>query len=109
MITQFDKNTILQEIQKTPEIFGVLCNIQKVADTLQYPCYVVGGYVRDLILGRPNDDIDVVVVGKGQKIAEAFAEYLKRESNFDNIKLSILIPPLIFIYWKHLFSYHKLL
>jgi poly(A) polymerase len=89
MLTQFDKNTILKEIQKTPDIFGVLCNIRKVADTLQYPCYVVGGYVRDLILGRPNDDIDVVVVGKGQKIAEAFTEYLKRESNFDNIKLSI--------------------
>lgn len=89
MLRQFDKNTILKEIQKTPDIFGVLCNIQRVADNLQYPCYVVGGYVRDLILGRPNDDIDVVVVGKGQKIAEAFTEYLKRESNFDNIKLSI--------------------
>ena len=36
MLMQFDKNTILKEIQKTPEIFGVLCNIRKVADTLQY-------------------------------------------------------------------------
>lgn len=53
------------------EIFKKL---SKVADSLGYPCYVVGGYVRDLLLQLPNDDIDVVVVGSGPKMAEEFAK-----------------------------------
>ena len=38
--------------------------IGSVADRLGLECYVVGGYVRDIFLERPSDDIDVVVVGK---------------------------------------------
>ena len=38
--------------------------IGHVADRLGVECYVVGGYVRDIFLERPSDDIDVVVVGK---------------------------------------------
>ena len=38
--------------------------IGNVADRLGVECYVVGGYVRDIFLERPSDDIDVVVVGK---------------------------------------------
>jgi poly(A) polymerase len=34
------------------------------------PCYVVGGYVRDLLLGRPNKDIDFVCVGSGIRWAQ---------------------------------------
>ncbi|MDO4819952.1 MAG: tRNA nucleotidyltransferase, partial [Prevotella sp.] len=43
--------------------------ISQIADELEMECYVVGGYVRDLFLNRPSDDIDVVVVGSGIKIA----------------------------------------
>ena len=43
--------------------------IGSVADEAGVECYVVGGYVRDLFLERPNDDIDVVVVGSGIDIA----------------------------------------
>ena len=49
--------------------------ISAVADRLGVECYVVGGYVRDIFLERPSDDIDVVVVGSGI----AVAEQLKRE------------------------------
>ncbi len=38
--------------------------ISVVADRLGVECYVVGGYVRDIFLERPSNDIDVVVVGK---------------------------------------------
>lgn len=38
--------------------------------------YVVGGYVRDLILNRPNKDIDVVTVGSGMELARLSAEKL---------------------------------
>lgn len=37
------------------------------------PAYVVGGYVRDIILGRESGDIDVVVVGSGLALARVFA------------------------------------
>lgn len=39
--------------------------ISEAADGLSVECYVVGGYVRDLFLERPSNDIDVVVVGSG--------------------------------------------
>ena len=39
--------------------------IGQVADEINVECYVVGGYVRDIFLERPSDDIDVVVVGSG--------------------------------------------
>ena len=52
----------------------VFKQLQTVADELGYPCYVVGGYVRDHLMGLPNDDIDVVVVGSGPKMAKAFAK-----------------------------------
>ena len=38
--------------------------ISAAADSLGVECYVVGGYVRDIFLERPSNDIDVVVVGK---------------------------------------------
>ena len=38
--------------------------ISAAADHLGVECYVVGGYVRDIFLERPSNDIDVVVVGK---------------------------------------------
>ena len=39
----------------------LLRRIGKAADALGLECYVVGGYVRDIILERPSKDIDVVV------------------------------------------------
>ncbi len=47
--------------------------VGSVADTMQRPCYVVGGYVRDLIIDRPSKDIDFVTVGSGIELAEAVA------------------------------------
>ena len=48
-------------------------HISRVADQLGVECYVVGGYVRDIFLERPSDDIDVVVVGSGIAVAGAKA------------------------------------
>lgn len=52
--------------------------LTETADELQLECYMVGGYVRDLLLERPTNDIDVVVVGSGIKMAESFAQKLGR-------------------------------
>ena len=48
--------------------------------------YVIGGYVRDLLLERPSKDIDIVVVGNGLDLAKACAEKLrvKKVSLFEN-------------------------
>ena len=48
--------------------------ISETADELGLECYVVGGYVRDIFLNRPSKDIDVVVVGSGIEMAEAFGK-----------------------------------
>ena len=50
--------------------------LSEVADEVGVPCYVVGGYVRDIILERPSKDIDVVVVGSGIVLAEHYAKRL---------------------------------
>jgi len=56
---------------------NLLKEIGHVADDLKYECYVVGGFVRDLLLDRDNDDIDVVVVGKGVEMAKTYVKYLR--------------------------------
>ena len=61
---------------KTLPYQDILRCIGYVADSLNYECYVVGGFVRDRLLNRDNDDIDVVVVGKGIVMAKAFVDYL---------------------------------
>lgn len=55
-------------------------HLSAVADDLQLECYVVGGYVRDLFLERPSNDIDVVVVGSGIKVAEALKQRLGKQA-----------------------------
>ena len=50
--------------------------ISDVADKLQLETYVVGGYVRDLLLQRPSKDIDFVCVGSGIALAQKVAAAL---------------------------------
>jgi putative nucleotidyltransferase with HDIG domain len=57
----------------THPIFKV---IGETADQLQLQTYVVGGFVRDLILNRKTSDVDFVCVGSGIKLAEAVANAL---------------------------------
>jgi poly(A) polymerase len=54
-------------------IFSV---ISETADQLNQETYVIGGFVRDLILNRPSCDIDVVTIGGGIKLAESIAKKL---------------------------------
>ena len=66
----------LYEILDTP-IFRL---IGDTADELGVECYVVGGYVRDIFLQRPSNDIDVVVVGSGIAVAQALKEKLGKKA-----------------------------
>src|SRR5581483_8617098 len=47
----------------------VFAAVSAVADEVDVEAYVIGGYVRDAILGRPCKDIDIVAVGKGIDLA----------------------------------------
>lgn len=55
--------------------------ISTAADKLGLECYVVGGYVRDLFLERPSNDIDVVVVGSGIQVASELKAILGKKAH----------------------------
>ena len=58
--------------------------ISQVASAEGLETYVVGGYVRDILLKRPSKDIDFVCVGSGIRLAEAVKKALG-----DNVPLSV--------------------
>jgi poly(A) polymerase len=57
----------------THPIFPV---IAEAATEMNIPAYVIGGWVRDLLLQRPCKDIDVVAIGSGIELAERVAKKL---------------------------------
>jgi len=50
--------------------------ISELADQIGQETYVIGGFVRDLILKRPSPDIDIVTIGSGIELAELVAKKL---------------------------------
>lgn len=63
------------------QIFKVIAQASK---QLGYRSYVIGGYVRDILLRRPSNDIDVVTVGSGITLAKKVAAMLpgKKEAKY---------------------------
>ncbi len=64
----------------------VLRTVGECADALGLEAYVVGGYVRDLLLGRPSKDIDFVTVGSGIALARKVADTLGPGTHFSFFK-----------------------
>ena len=64
------------ETLHTYPIFEV---IARQAAALDVRAYVIGGFVRDLILKRPSKDIDIVCIGSGIDLAEAVGRELKAQ------------------------------
>lgn len=62
------------QIVCTDKEFFVFEKIAAAADVLQVPCYLIGGFVRDKIIGRPTKDADIVCMGDGIELAHAVAE-----------------------------------
>ena len=62
--------------------------IQIVSDELNYPTYVVGGWVRDLLLNRKQEktDIDFVCIGSGIKLAKKVALKFGEKATFKVFK-----------------------
>lgn len=71
----------------------VFREISLVADQLGVECYVIGGFVRDLMLGRHSKDIDIMTVGRGIELAELVAGVLnsgKQLSVYKNFGTAML-------------------
>jgi poly(A) polymerase len=61
-------------IKCTDKELIILKKIANAAEELQVPCYLIGGFVRDKIIGRNTKDIDIVCIGDGIALAHKVAE-----------------------------------
>ncbi len=55
----------------------LLKKIAEAAEALDVPCYLIGGFVRDKIIGRPTKDIDIVCLGDGLELANEVSKHFK--------------------------------
>ena len=63
-----------KKIQKEPFI-----TVAKVAEKLNIPTFIIGGYVRDLLLDRQSEDVDFVVLGNGIEFVNQLAPALDKD------------------------------
>jgi tRNA nucleotidyltransferase (CCA-adding enzyme) len=69
------KNVTYLMRERLPErVLTLLTAAGECADRLGMRAYVVGGFVRDLVMRGENLDVDIVVEGEGIRFAEAFGE-----------------------------------
>jgi len=65
-------------VNKLPkELKDLIRLASRIASIKRMPVYLVGGFVRDLLLGVGNLDLDIVVEGSGIEFAEELADSLK--------------------------------
>ena len=62
------------DIRCTEKELFVFKKIAHAAEELGMPAYVIGGFVRDKLLGRATKDADIVCVGDGIHLAHKVAE-----------------------------------
>jgi tRNA nucleotidyltransferase (CCA-adding enzyme) len=78
----------------SPRIIDRLKTIGEIADRMNMGAYVVGGFVRDLFLYRPNEDIDIVVEGDGIAFAKAYAALVQaRTHSHEKFGTAVVIFP----------------
>ena len=81
--------------ERLPESIATLFHcIRDVADKNDFTAYVVGGFVRDLLMRIPNTDIDIVIEGDGIAFANMLALRLKgRVRSHKKFKTAVIILP----------------
>lgn len=62
------------DINCTEKELLIFKKIAQAAEELEYPCYLIGGFVRDKILNRNTKDVDIVCLGDGIELAKAVAK-----------------------------------
>ncbi|WP_231039053.1 CBS domain-containing protein, partial [Nitratidesulfovibrio oxamicus] len=90
-----EKNIRSLLLERLPDThFRLLELAGRLGDRLGVPVYAVGGFVRDILLGRPNLDLDVVVEGDGIAFARALANELGgRMRAHHKFKTAVVIFP----------------
>ena len=81
--------------QLPPPILELLNTIEQVANDQEVKAFLVGGFVRDLLMGRPNFDLDIVIEGDGIHFGKTLAKMLKANwtihERFGTVSLAL--PP----------------
>jgi poly(A) polymerase len=78
-----------QKIQIKDEIVKT---IGKIADENNFEVYVVGGYVRDLLLGKEVKDVDFLVIGEGTKFAKIVGKkFGKKVTVYENFRTAMIM------------------
>jgi len=82
----------LMEERLPSRIVDLLKSVGKVADTLGYNAYAVGGFIRDLLLNFDNLDIDIVIEGDGIRFAQEYVKhYPARVRYHQKFKTAVII------------------
>jgi len=74
------------DISCTKEELDLFDKIAHAAAGMNVPCYIIGGFVRDKILGRPTKDVDIVCVGDGIDLAHATARQFSHKPQVNYFK-----------------------
>ncbi|MEO6329300.1 MAG: HD domain-containing protein [Ginsengibacter sp.] len=86
------------EINCTDKELFLFKKIAGAAHELNMPCYLIGGFVRDKIIGRNTKDVDIVCLGDGIELAHKVAASFKPVppvnyfKNFGTAQIKITLP-----------------
>src|SRR5450631_2430859 len=78
----------------------VFSKIARAAAELGIPCFLIGGFVRDKLIGRPTKDADIVCAGDGIELANKVADQFQPRpavvffKNFGTAQLKLTDPEL---------------
>lgn len=92
----YDEIDVIEIIKKLfpDEVLKTLYIISNQAKEMKYRAYLVGGMVRDILLNKPNLDIDIVVEGDGVKFASMLAPKLNAKIwTHKKFKTSVIVLP----------------
>lgn len=71
------KLDLKQLLEEQIHLYDLIKKIGMTADKENIRAYVVGGFIRNLLINKKNKDIDIVVVGDGLAFADAVSEALR--------------------------------
>ncbi|MEA1963852.1 MAG: CBS domain-containing protein, partial [Candidatus Aerophobetes bacterium] len=96
-LREYEEEDNLEKLLKEmapPKIQDLLRRAGRIAQELGYRAFIVGGFVRDLLLRIENLDIDLVIEGDGISFAKAFAQEMRGEVKYhkDFGTATIILP-----------------
>lgn len=92
----YDKSELIRRLKLflKEDLFEIIRLTGYIADELGYKAYLVGGIIRDLILGHENPDIDIVCVGNAIEVAKRLTKaFGGRYDAYERFKTCVVILP----------------